>query len=555
MKDQEKTKEQLLNDLKEMRQRIAELEKTEIKRKEVEKALQQSEERFRQVAESSGDFIWEVDVNGLYTYANPVVEEILGYKPDELIGKKHFYNFFHPDVMDTLKKAAFEVFAKKAVFRNFINPNVHKNGNTVILETSGLPVIDNKGTLLGYRGSDRNVTERKKTEKALKESEGRYKSMVSAVTAYTYSVDLSQVGAISTQHSTGCIPVTGYNPEDYESDPYLWYKMIYPDDKMIVDNSIKEILAGHKVPPIEHRVIRRDVAVVWVRNTIVPYYDIDGRLMRYDGLIEDVTERKLAEEKIQKLNEQLEQKVLELMEANKELEAFNRSVSHDLQTPLLVIGGFTRRFLKLYGNKLDTDEIDMINTIQINAQKMERLIKDLLSFSRSGRQEIKPVKIDMRNLMTTVLDELKPLSEGRMIKFDIKALPSSYGDIGLIKQVLVNLLSNAIKFTCSKDKGVIEVSCRVEENENIYYVKDNGIGFYSEYTDKLFSPFYRLPDAKEFEGTGIGLSIVERIIHRHGGRVWAEGKVNEGAKFYFSLPRKDLETSQPHFHHKPSGQS
>jgi len=477
MKDQVKTKEQLLNDLKELRQRIAELEKTEIKRKEVEKALQHSEERFRQVAESSGEFIWEVDINGLYTYANPVVEEILGYKPNELIGKKHFYNFFHPDVMDTLKKAAFEVIAKKEVFRNFINPNVHKNGNTVILETSGLPVIDNKGTLLGYRGSDRNVTERKKaedalrigeekyrtvadftydwedwidpygkyvyvspscewitgycldefvadpdlvikithpddrdlvekhfheilsgsvdvhhidfriikrsgemrwishycqpvyskdgnflgrrassrditkrkeaeeelkqltndlvrfnvelwtindqleteigarlkTEKALKESEGRYKSMVSAVTAYTYSVDLSQVGAISTQHSTGCIPVTGYNPEDYESDPYLWYKMIYPDDKMIVDNSIKEILAGHKVPPIEHRIIRRDVAVVWVRNTIVPYYDIDGRLMRYDGLIEDVTERKLADDKIQKLNEQLEQKVLELM--------------------------------------------------------------------------------------------------------------------------------------------------------------------------------------------------------------------------------------------------
>ncbi len=707
MKDEEKTKEQLINELLELRKQVAELEASEIRHKEVKKALQNSEERFRQIAESSGEFIWEVDVHGLYTYANPVVEEILGYKPDEIIGKKHFYDFFHPYVMDALKKAAFEVFAKKEVFKNFTNPNVHKNGNVVILETSGLPVMDDKGNLLGYRGSDRDVTERKKaedalrvseekyrtvadftydwedwidpngkymyvspscewitgyrpdefmadpelvirithpderdlvekhfhemlsgsidihhidyrivnrsgevrwishycqpvyskdgnflgrrassrditkrkeaeeelkqltndlkrfnvelstindqleteigvrikTEKELKESKERYKKMVSAVTTYTYSVDLSQIGAISTRHSAGCIPVTGYNPEDYESDPYLWHKMIYPDDKKIIENLINEILGGHKVPPIEHRIIRRDGAVVWVRNTVVPFYDLDRRLIRYDGLIEDITERKQAEEKIQKLNKQLEQKVLELSEANKELEAFNRSVSHDLQAPLLVIGGFTRRFLKVYGDTLDTDEIDMINTIQMNTKKMERLIRDLLAFSRSGKQEIKPTEIDMGNLVRVVLDELKTLSEERMIKFDIKPLFPAYGDTGLIKQVLVNLLSNAIKFTHSKDMAVIEVGCRAEENENIYYVKDNGVGFYSQYSDNLFSPFYRLPEAKEFEGTGIGLSIVQRIINRHGGRVWAEGKENEGATFYFSLPRKDIGNS------------
>lgn len=707
MKDEEKTKEQLINELLELRKQVAELEASEIRHKEVKKALQNSEERFRQIAESSGEFIWEVDVHGLYTYANPVVEEILGYKPDEIIGKKHFYDFFHPDIRDTLKKAAFEVFAKKEVFKNFTNPNVHKNGNTVILETSGLPVIDDKGNLLGYRGSDRDVTERKKaedalrvseekyrtvadftydwedwidpngkymyvspscewitgyrpdefmadpelvirithpdernlvekhfhemlsgsidihnidyrivnrsgdvrwishycqpayskdgnflgrrassrditkrkeaeeelkqltndlkrfnvelstindqleteigirikTEKELKESKERYKKMVSAVTTYTYLVDLSQIGAISTRHSAGCIPVTGYNPEDYESDPYLWHKMIYPDDRKIIENLINEILGGHKVPPIEHRIIRRDGAVVWVRNTVVPFYDLDRRLIRYDGLIEDITERKQAEEKIQKLNKQLEQKVLELSEANKELEAFNRSVSHDLQAPLLVIGGFTRRFLKVYGDTLDTDEIDMINTIQMNTKKMERLIRDLLAFSRSGKQEIKPTEIDMGNLVRVALDELKTLSEERMIKFDIKPLSPAYGDTGLIKQVLVNLLSNAIKFTHSKDMAVIEVGCGAEENENIYYVKDNGVGFYSQYSDNLFSPFYRLPEAKEFEGTGIGLSIVQRIINRHGGRVWAEGKENEGATFYFSLPRKDIGNS------------
>jgi len=532
---EEKTKEQLNNELIELRRRITELEASEIKLKEIENALQKSEERFRQIAESSGDFIWEVDVHGVYTYVNPIVDEILGYRPEELIGAKHFYDFFHPDIKETFKKAAFEVFAKKAVFRNFINPNVHKNGNTVILETSGLPVLDSTGNLLGYRGSDRDITLRKKAEVALRESEERYKRMVSTVTAYTYSVGVSEGVAVSTQHSMGCIQVTGYNPEDYESDPYLWCKMIYPDDKMIVETSVKEVLAGHEVSPIEHRIMHRDGKVVWVRNTIVPFYDVNGRLTRYNGMIEDITERKLAEEKIQKLNKELEQKVFDLMEANKELEAFNRSVSHDLQTPLLVIGGFSRRFLKICGGKLSIDEIDMVNTIQMSAQKMERIIKDLLLFSSLGRKDIKPAKIDMRNLMTTALNEINSLLEGRMIKFDIKVLPPVYGDIGLIKQVLVNLLSNAIKFTRSKDMAVIEVGCKVKENENTYYVKDNGIGFDTNDTDKLFSPFYRLPEAKEFEGTGIGLSIVQRIINRHGGRVWAEGKINQGATFYFSL--------------------
>src|SRR3990170_7138213 len=532
---EEKTKEQLYNELGELRKRIAELEASEIYLKEIKKALQKSEERFRQIAESSDEFIWEVDVHGLYTYANPIVEEILGYRPEELIGKKHFYDFFHPDIRESFKKAAFEVFANKAVFRNFINPNIHKNGNTVILETSGLPVLDSTGNLLGYRGSNRDMTLRKKAEVALRESEERYKRMVSTVTAYTYSVGVSEGVAVSTQHSMGCIQVTGYNPEDYESDPYLWCKMIYPDDKMMVETSVKEVLAGHEVSPIEHRIMHRDGKVVWVRNTIVPFYDVNGRLTRYNGMIEDITERKLAEEKIQKLNKELEQKVFDLMEANKELEAFNRSVSHDLQTPLLVIGGFSRRFLKICGGKLSIDEIDMVNTIQMSAQKMERIIKDLLLFSSLGRKDIKPLKIDMRNLMTTALNEINSLLEGRMIKFDIKVLPPVYGDIGLIKQVLVNLLSNAIKFTRSKDMAVIEVGCKVKENENTYYVKDNGIGFDTNDTDKLFSPFYRLPEAKEFEGTGIGLSIVQRIINRHGGRVWAEGKINQGATFYFSL--------------------
>lgn len=257
-----------------------------------------------------------------------------------------------------------------------------------------------------------------------------------------------------------------------------------------------------------------------------------------DRLKEEIEDHKLAEEEIQKLNRDLKQKVSELIEANRELDAFNYSVSHDLKTPLIVIGGFIHRLQKIYGDKLDTGAVDMLDIVQTNAQKMERLINKLLTFSRSGRQQIKAARIDMESLVTIVLDELKTLSEGRTINFEINALPPAYGDKTLIKQVFTNLLSNAIKFTGTKETAEIEVGHRSEANADIYYVKDNGIGFDSRDSDKLFSLFQRLPGTKEFEGTGVGLSIVQRIISRHGGRVWAEGKKNEGAEFNFSLPKE-----------------
>jgi light-regulated signal transduction histidine kinase (bacteriophytochrome) len=244
-----------------------------------------------------------------------------------------------------------------------------------------------------------------------------------------------------------------------------------------------------------------------------------------------------------RLNRELEQIVLALTETNRELDAFNYTVSHDLKAPLVIIGGFINKFLKKQGDKLDTKEKDMLNAIQAHIQKMERLIKDLLTFSRIGRQKIKPTEIDIGNLVTTALEELKPLSEGRMIKYDIKTLPIAYGDRTLIEQVFINLLSNAIKFTTNKKTAIIEVGGLTEENENVYYVKDNGMGFNSQDSDKLFTVFQRLHGIEELEGSGVGLSIVQRVVKRHGGRVWAEGKINEGASFYFSLPNKISEDS------------
>jgi len=277
---------------------------------------------------------------------------------------------------------------------------------------------------------------------------------------------------------------------------------------------------------------------LFVEIMVYPVKDEEEEIIQFIYIYRDITERKRAEEEIKKLNRELKQRITELTGANKELDAFNYSVSHDLQSPLVAIGGFAQRLLKISGAKLDANEKDMINIIKMKTQKMESLIQDLLAFSRSGRQQIKATEIDMVNLVIGVIDESKVLTEGRKIQFDVKSLSPAYGDKVLVKQVMINLLSNAIKFTRLKDMAIIEVGCIAEENKTIYYVKDNGIGFYSEQTEELFSPFYRPSEAKKFEGSGIGLSIVQRVIDKHGGQVWAEGQVNEGAVFYFSLPNK-----------------
>jgi signal transduction histidine kinase len=258
-----------------------------------------------------------------------------------------------------------------------------------------------------------------------------------------------------------------------------------------------------------------------------------------DLLKEEIDDRKLAEEEVRNLNRELKRKVSELVEANKELDAFNYTVSHDLKAPLIVIGGFARRLLKIHADGVSAGRGEMLAIILENTRKMERLIQDLLAFSRAGRQQMKEEEIDMKSLAAAVVDELKPLSDGRKIAVDLGPLPPSPGDVALIKQVFINLLSNAVKFTGAKKRSLIEVGCRVEGDENVYYVKDNGIGFNSDLADKLFSLFHRLPGSGEFEGTGVGLSIVQRIINRHGGRVWAEGKEGKGTIVYFSLPKKN----------------
>ncbi len=221
---------------------------------------------------------------------------------------------------------------------------------------------------------------------------------------------------------------------------------------------------------------------------------------------------------------------------NRDLESFSYSVSHDLRAPLRAIDGFSRMLAKDLENKLDEEDKRKFGIVRDNARKMDQLIEGLLAFSRAGRSAMSPVKLNMKSIASEIWDELCLINPGRNIKLRIGKLPSSYGDRILIRQVLFNLLANAVKFTKMRDQAVIEIDGKKDENECIYMVKDNGAGFDMQYREKLFGVFQRLHSAAEFEGTGVGLAIVQRIIKRHGGRVWAEGESGLGATFYFTLP-------------------
>jgi PAS domain S-box-containing protein len=336
--------------------------------------------------------------------------------------------------------------------------------------------------------------------------------------------------------------IFGLKPQQFQASYDYFLSRVHPDDRKIVDitylDSLRDGKYGYET---EHRIIRENTGEIrYMHEKCVHQRDDSGRVYRSVGMVQDMTESKLYEIEIHKLNEELEQRVIDrtaqLEAANKELEAFSYSVSHDLRTPLRALNGFSNILIEEYAAVLDDEGKRMLTVISQNATKMGHLIDDLLSFARLGRIEIVPSPINMKTLAAAVYNELVPETDKDKIRFTLGNIPATPGDPSMIKQVWVNLIGNAIKFTSKKTDRHIEIGVIAGENENIYFVRDNGAGFEMAHATKLFGVFQRLHSLKEFDGIGAGLAIVRRIILRHNGRIWAEGKVDEGATFYFSIP-------------------
>jgi PAS domain S-box-containing protein len=289
---------------------------------------------------------------------------------------------------------------------------------------------------------------------------------------------------------------------------------------------------------------RKDGSEFPVEIGLTPIKTEEGLLVL--SAIVDVTERKRAEQEIRTLNTDLEERVRErtaqLEAANKELEAFSYSVSHDLRAPLRAIDGFSRIVLEEYGPQLSEDVQRYLQDIRANTSRMGRLVDDLLAFARLGRQPVKKQTVTSAELVRRCLEDLRPEQDGRRVEFRLGDLPACQADPTLLKQVWINLLSNALKYTARRDPAVIEIGCHEVPDGSggpAYYVKDNGVGFDMRYAHKLFGVFQRLHRSEDYEGTGVGLAIVQRIIHRHGGTVWAEAQPDQGATFSFTLEPED----------------
>ncbi len=380
------------------------------------------------------------------------------------------------------------------------------------------------------------MTASKRAERAVQEAREYAESIVETVREPLVVLDID-LRVISVNHSfCQTFKVT---PEDtagkliYDLGSHQWdiFKLRVLLEEILPRNKqFQNFEVDHEFPTIGRKIMLLNARQIYSKG-------IGAQMILL--AIEDITERKKAEDEIKKLNEDLKHRAIELEAAYKELETYSYSVSHDLRTPLLGINGLSRILIERYSNHLDAKGQQFLSIMHSSTQKMLQLIDDLLTFSGSEHQQMEPSDIDMEELAKGVFEELKSIIPEQTLLLDIKTLPPAHGDQSMIRQVFVNLLSNAIKFTRPKGAGVIEIGCMVKENQNIYYVKDNGVGFDMQYAGRLFEVFQRHHTVDEFEGTGVGLAVVQRIIHRHGGKVWAEGEIDKGATFYFTLPRRE----------------
>jgi len=491
-----------------------------------EAKLESSEQRFRALVEKNKDIITLMDASFNVIYRSPSTYRITGWSNEEMININGAKNI-HPDDLEYFNGIIKEIMANPDKTINTSFRSRHKKGHYLWLEGTLINMLQQEHVKAIVFNS-RDVTERIAAEEKLKASEEQFRhsmdNMLEGVQIHDFNWRYIYVNNALVKYST------------YAKDELLGHTLMekYPGiEQTVLFKTLNRCMTERVAEHFETEFIFPNGTKADYELSIQPIPE--GIFI----LSIDITERKRAAEAIRRMNAELEERVhkrtAELKKANEELEAFSYSVSHDLRAPLRAIIGFSSILEEDYSNRLDDEARRITGIIKSNTTKMGNLIDDLLTFSRMGRHEILRSAIDTTEMVQEIIRVLSG-NGGGVIKWTVHDLPVANADASMMRQVWINLITNAVKYSGNSIAPEIQIGSFKENNMLVFFVEDNGVGFDEKYKNKLFKVFQRLHSAEEFEGTGIGLAIVEKIVSKHGGLVWAEAEVNKGASFYFSLP-------------------
>ena len=488
----------------------------------------------------SGIFSFQLD-SPKEIWTNPMLSKILGIKNSDInLGIENWDTLIDKqDLNNALDNFKNHDFTLNKLYRQTVRYK-HKNGSFVWIQCKGLHLNDHHGNPERILVHYTDITEQKKLEIQVRELKQQLKQESQVISLrledvykelsdYKIALDESSIVAITDQRGT----INFVNDKFCQISKYSETELLGQDHRIVNSGYhskefFKELwttIAKGKIWRGDIKNKAKDGTYYWVDTTIVPFIDGKGKPFKYVSIRADISTRKNAEEQLQMIN--------------KELEIFTYSVSHDLRAPLRAVTGYSKILLEDYETVIDQDGNKVIKSIIKNSKKMNELIDDLLAFSRLGRRELSLNEINMTSLVKSVFEE-ESQNIDTIIDYKAIELLPAMGDQTLIKQVWTDLLSNAFKYSGLQSVIQIEIGSYMQKNMVVYYIKDNGIGFDMQHYNKLFGVFQRLNLSEEFEGTGIGLAIVKKIIQKHGGNIWAESELHKGATFYFTLPEINI---------------
>jgi len=504
------------------------------KEKEIEKALKESEEKFRAIIETAIDWIWEVDETGTYTYSSPNVLKILGYSDKEIVGVTAF-DLMPEKEKERVSKIFIEYSSQNKAIRNLENINIHKNGKHIVMETSAFPFFNANGELLGYRGIDRDVSMRNKNEKALKESEERLRLAQNAGNIGTWEWNVENDEIIWSDMTYEIFGLQKIK-ETLSSDEY--FKHVHPQDKERLITELDEALRNKKDEHrTEYRIIKNK-EVLWIDETSQIFTDKKGDLIKMIGVLQNITNRKNAEKA-------LKDSEARLRNSNKTKDMFFSIVAHDLKSPFNTMLGFSDLLVNNFKEYEEADQIKYLGIINQGIHSTYKLLENLLLWSQTQRGTIdfKPEKENLYLLSIETFSLLKQLSENKSIKLTncISGDMNILADKNMFQTILRNLISNAIKFTPAGGNIVLSAKPKADKSGQSYAqisVKDDGAGISKEKQEQLFkiSENISTKGTEGEAGTGLGLILCKEFIEKHGGEIWVESKNGKGSEFIFTIP-------------------